>query len=203
MKKYLRDYLFLFGLAGAIIALDQITKNLVRTNLQLSEFWSPWEWLEPYVRIVNWKNSGAAFGMLQGFGGIFSILSILVSLVIIYYFPQVSVKDWTLRLAMAMQLGGALGNLVDRVLFDGFVTDFISVGSFPVFNIADASISVGVAILILGMWVKEQQEKKQAVNLIADNTTSEFVLGEQSGAQNIGDENATPGSFPGEKQSDG
>jgi len=68
LKKYLRDYLFLFSIAGVIILLDQVTKTLVHNNLQFSEIWSPWEWLEPYVRIVNWKNSGAAFGMLQGFG---------------------------------------------------------------------------------------------------------------------------------------
>jgi signal peptidase II len=57
---------------------------------------------------------------------------------------------------MGLQLGGALGNLIDR-LTQGYVTDFISVGTFPVFNVADASISIGVAILILGMWIKERR----------------------------------------------
>lgn len=161
LKKYLRDYFYLVTLAGAIILLDLLTKELVRARLQYSEIWAPWEWLMPYMRIVNWQNSGAAFGMLQGFAGVFSVLSIIVAVVIIYYFPQVSKEDWTLRLAMGMQLGGAVGNLIDRIRFDGNVTDFISIGNFPVFNVADASISVGVAVLILGMWYKEQQEKKQ------------------------------------------
>lgn len=203
MKKYFGDYLFLFGISGVIIALDQLTKTLVRANLQFSEFWSPWEWLEPYVRIVNWKNSGAAFGMMQGFGGIFSILSILVSLVIIYYFPQVSPKDWTLRLALSMQLGGAVGNLVDRILHDGFVTDFISVGNFPVFNIADASITVGVAILILGMWVKEQEEKKRAASILSENRVSETQTGEQDNMETMVNQFPSPGSYSGEKPSDG
>ncbi len=200
MKKYLRDYLFLVTLAGAIIALDQVTKALVRSNLQLSEMWSPWEWLMPYARIVNWKNSGAAFGMLQGFGGIFSILSILVAGVIVYYFPQVSPKDWTLRLAMGMQLGGALGNLVDRIRFGGYVTDFISVGNFPVFNVADASISVGVAVLILGMWIKEQQEKKEAASGVTIGEAADSNLGEQdtsTGANSI----SSSGLLPHEKSS--
>jgi signal peptidase II len=165
LKKYFRDYLYLISLAGAIIVLDQVTKALVRTHLQFSEIWSPWDWLLPYVRLVNWNNSGAAFGMLQGFGGVFSILSILVAGVIVYYFPQVSARDWSLRLAMGMQLGGALGNLVDRIRFNGHVTDFISVGNFPVFNVADASISVGVVVLVVGMWFKEQQDKKVASTL--------------------------------------
>ncbi len=198
LKKYLRDYIYLITLAGAIILLDQATKAIVRANLQYSELWSPWEWLMPYIRIVNWKNSGAAFGMLQGFGGIFSALSILVAGVILYYFPQVPARDWTLRLAMGMQLGGALGNLVDRIRFDGYVTDFISVGSFPVFNVADASISVGVAILVVGMWIKEQQEKKQASSIVSNAPTSEFTPGEQD---TLGGANplSTPGSLSNDK----
>lgn len=176
LKKYLRDYAYLISLAGAIILLDIITKELVRAKLQYSEIWSPWEWLMPYIRIVNWQNSGAAFGMLQGFAGIFSVLSIIVAGVILYYFPQVSREDWTLRLAMAMQLGGALGNLIDRIRFEGNVTDFISIGNFPVFNVADASISVGVAVLILGMWYKEQQEKKQIKDTALVNSSPGYVV---------------------------
>ncbi|MBN1537094.1 MAG: signal peptidase II [Anaerolineales bacterium] len=203
MKKYLRDYIFLFGLGGVIVIIDQATKALVRANLQFSEIWSPWEWLLPYVRIVNWKNSGAAFGMLQGFGGIFSILSIVVVLVIIYYFPRVPAQDWTLRLAMGMQLGGALGNLIDRIMYDGFVTDFISLGSFPVFNVADASISVGVAVLILGMWVKEQQEKKQITNPDKDYLASASNSGEKHISDNTQISISSHDRLPGENSSDG
>lgn len=158
MKKYFRDYVFLLSIAGVIVLLDQWTKYLVRTNLMFQEIWSPWYWLAPYARIVHWKNSGAAFGMLQGFSDVFTILAIIVSLVILFYFPQVPHKDWTLRLAMGLQLGGALGNLVDR-LTQGYVTDFISIYTFPVFNIADASISTGVVILILGVWLQERHQK--------------------------------------------
>jgi len=158
LKKLLWDYGMLVILAGAIIYIDQWTKNLVRINLEIGEVWSPWYWLIPYARIVHWKNTGAAFGMLQGFGGVFTILAILVSLAIIYYFPRVPRQDWYLRLAMTLQLGGAVGNLIDRILH-GHVTDFISIGSFPVFNVADSSISIGVAVLLLGVWIKERQEK--------------------------------------------
>ncbi len=83
-NKYLRDYLTLFGVAGTIIILDQTTKTLVRVNLAIGEMWSPWEWLEPYARIVHWKNTGAAFGMLQGLGDIFMILASVVALAIVY-----------------------------------------------------------------------------------------------------------------------
>jgi len=155
LRKILRDYGFLLTLAALVIALDQWTKALVRTRLDLEEYWAPWPWLAHYARIVHWKNSGAAFGMLQGFGDVFTVLAILVAIAILYYFPQVPSRDWTLRLAMGLQFGGALGNLVDR-LVQGYVTDFISIGTFPVFNVADASISTGVAILVLGMWFRDR-----------------------------------------------
>jgi signal peptidase II len=103
--------------------------------------------------------------MLQGFGDIFTVLAIIVAIAILYYFPQVPRQDWLLRLAMCMQFGGALGNLIDR-LIQGHVTDFISLGAFPVFNVADSSISVGVAILVLGMWLKERAVKKDATSTV-------------------------------------
>lgn len=157
MKK-LQDYAFLLVFAGVVIAFDQWTKTLVRENLAIGEFWSPWDWLLPYARIVHVKNTGAAFGMLQSFGGVFTVLAILVALAILYYFPQVPRQDSALRLAMGLQFGGALGNLIDRLTI-GHVTDFVSVGSFPVFNVADSSISIGVVVLILGMWWKERGQQ--------------------------------------------
>lgn len=158
LKKYLKDYIFLFTLAGAIIVVDQITKAIVRSNLAVGEVWAPWPWLIPYARLVHWTNTGAAFGMFQQMGGVFTILAFIVSLAILYYFPQVPARDWPLRLALAMQLGGAVGNLIDRLTI-GSVVDFISVGNFAVFNVADASISIGAAVLVLAMWLRERGER--------------------------------------------
>jgi signal peptidase II len=150
----------------------------VRANLGLTEIWSPWEWLEPYARIVHWKNTGAAFGMLQGFGDVFTVLAILVSIAILFYFPQVPARERTLRLAMGLQLGGAVGNLIDRVTI-GWVTDFISVAFLPVFNIADFSITTGVVVLILGVWIKERQKEKEAGSTTdGENTRSHAEVAE-------------------------
>ena len=159
LKKYITSYLFLFILAGLIIALDQWTKYMIRTQLAFGQIWSPWEWLTPYARIIHWNNTGAAFGIFQGYGGIFTILAIVVSLIIIYIFPRISPQEWALRLALTLQLGGAVGNLIDRLTI-GHVTDFISVGNFPVFNVADSSITVGVIVLLISVWIKDAQEKK-------------------------------------------
>ncbi|HNC87860.1 MAG TPA: signal peptidase II [Anaerolineales bacterium] len=163
MNRVVKDYLVLFGVGGTSIALDQWTKWLVRTNIEFGMQWLPDSlmWLSPYARIVHWYNKGAAFGMFQNGNIVFTILAFIVIGAIIYYYPRVEAGDWTLRLAMGLQLGGAAGNLIDRLRV-GQVTDFISVGTFPVFNIADASISVGVAVLLLGVWLNERKEKLNA-----------------------------------------
>ena len=159
LKRFFQTYGLLLIIAGVVVALDQYTKALVRTQLGFNESWMPFSWLAPYARIVHWQNTGAAFGMFQGGNLVFSILAVLVTIAIIYYFPRVPATETTLRIAMSLQLGGALGNLVDRVSA-GEVTDFISVLNFPVWNIADASITMGVVVLLLGMWLKDWRKPK-------------------------------------------
>lgn len=155
----------LLGVAGLSVALDQWTKWLVREKIEFGGQWLPeWlNWLSPYARFVHWNNSGAAFGMFQNGNLVFTILAFVVIGAILYYFPQVEHEGWLLKFAMGLQLGGAMGNLIDRLMMQK-VTDFISVGTFPVFNIADASISVGVAVLLLDVWLKERAEKLKAAN---------------------------------------
>ena len=160
MKRRIIDYSLLVIFAGLIITVDQVTKTIVRAQLPLQGIWSPWPWLTPYARIVHWYNTGVAFGMFQGMNGVFIVLAFIVSIAILYYYPRVPRKDWALRLAMGMQLAGAVGNLIDRVYYHQ-VTDFISIGNFAVFNVADASISVGVAILILAVWIQDMKKKKE------------------------------------------
>jgi len=157
LKKFLSDYGLLIVLTGGIILLDQVTKSWVRTNLGYQETWSPWPWLAPYARLVHWSNTGAAFGMFQNMSMVFTILAMIVSVVILFYYPQIAKEDWPMRVALSMQLGGAIGNLIDRITV-GSVTDFISIGNFPVFNVADASISTGVVVLLIGMWIKEKNQ---------------------------------------------
>lgn len=160
LNSKLKDYLILFGVAGVSIGLDQWTKVLVRANIAYGDQWLPeWlSWLSPYARFVHWSNSGAAFGMFQDGNQVFKVLAFIVIGAIIYYYPQVEKEGFLIKLAMGLQLGGATGNLIDRLL-NNEVTDFISVGTFPVFNIADASISIGVVVLLIGVWIQERKEK--------------------------------------------
>ena len=162
MKKNLKSYLFLFPVALTVIGFDQWTKLMVRTNLNLGEVWSPWDWLTPYARFVHWYNTGVAFGMFQNNNILFAILVSIIALIIIIYYPSLTEEDWFLHVALSLQLGGAVGNLIDRLTV-GHVTDFISVGDFAVFNIADSCVTIGVGIMILGMWIQERKIKKGKV----------------------------------------
>jgi signal peptidase II len=186
ISNHWRDYTILFSIGGLIIGLDQWTKALVRNDIPLGSDWLPsWmSWLMPYARIRHWYNSGAAFGFFQSGNLIFTVLAIIVSIVIIYYFPRVSRRDWWLRLAMGIQFGGAIGNLIDRVVFKQ-VTDFISLGSFAVFNVADASITVGVIILVLGAWIADRAAKKHP---------AAAVSGKGEGSDEISEEDKVQGS---------
>lgn len=160
MKKLL-NYGLVYVLAGLIVLGDQYTKHLVRTHLAINETWNPWPGMMQYFRVLHIQNTGAAFGLFKDGNLVFTIIAIVVSLVIIVYAQRLPHGQWLMRIALGMQLGGALGNLVDRLTF-GTVTDFISVGNFAIFNIADASISTGVAFLALLMFLESRNERGQA-----------------------------------------
>jgi signal peptidase II len=171
LKNHLFDYIILLLISGAIVAADQWTKALVRANIPLGTDWLPkgMMWLMPFARIRHWYNSGAAFGIFRNGNMVFTILAIIIILLILFYFPRTERNDWWLRVAMSLQLAGAAGNLLDRLAFT-HVTDFISVGNFAIFNVADASISTGVVVLLFGVWLKERAEKRQAARITAPET---------------------------------
>jgi signal peptidase II len=181
VKKYLFMYMQLFGIAGIVVALDQWTKWLVRENIPFGAQWLPEEmaWLLPYARLVHWHNTGAAFGMFQNGGAVFAVLAFIVIGVILFYYPKIESEGWLFRLALSLQLAGALGNLIDRLTQDWKVTDFISVGTFPVFNVADSAISVGTVALILGVWLSERAEKQARAESEAKGNGEQTVLSEE------------------------
>jgi len=155
LKSYLKAYSFLLPIAVFLIGLDQWTKSLIRQNLVFNDSWVPFPRLGSFIQIVNWRNTGAAFGIFQGMNVFFTVIAFVIILVIVLYFPQIPQSDYFFRLALALQLSGAAGNLIDR-LARGYVTDFISIGSFPVFNIADSCITMGVIVLMIGIWIEER-----------------------------------------------
>lgn len=140
-----RDGWFLL-LAAVIVAADQLTKWVIRANVELGESID----LLPFFRIVHVTNTGAAFGMLQGAGPLLIVASLAGLAAILVYLFNPGFAHPIVRLGLALMLGGAVGNLIDRVS-EGRVVDFLKVPNWPAFNVADSAISIGVAILLWSM----------------------------------------------------
>jgi signal peptidase II len=140
----LRRALFL-GTAALVVALDQATKALIRASIAPGDSW-PEGWP---VQLSHVTNSGAAFGILKDQTG-FLIVTTVVGLAAIYLYYRFPPFDHAVApIAIGLMLGGAVGNLVDRVRL-GEVTDFIDFGFWPSFNVADSAITVGIVSLLLG-----------------------------------------------------
>ncbi len=148
MLKTLKAYGFLVLVGGAVLAADQALKAWVQTHLPFGDVWTPIPSL-PWFRITYWHNSGMAFGLGQAWGTLLLILGVVYAVALFLAFPAIARNGWWLRWGLAIQWGGALGNLLDR-LQRGSVVDFIAVGHFPVFNLADAAISISLLFLLLG-----------------------------------------------------
>ncbi len=151
-----RDGVF-FLIAAAVLVLDQLTKTLVRDNLRLGESWPSEDWL---VKITHITNTGAAFGILQNQGAFLTITAFVGMAAIVFYYAFPPLEHGLLRAALGLQLGGAIGNLVDRLRF-GEVTDFIHFPHYPAFNVADSSIVVGLAI-IAGFFLLQERNRAEA-----------------------------------------
>lgn len=141
-RRVRRDLPF-FAVAAFVFVFDFITKSIVRDNLRVGESWPNDDWL---VKITHVTNSGAAFGILQGQGVFLAVTAVLAIGAIVFYYMFPPLEHGLLRLALGLQLGGAAGNLLDRLRF-GHVTDFIDFPHYPEFNVADSSIVIGLFVI--------------------------------------------------------
>ena len=148
----LRGLLFL-GLAVLVVVLDQLTKRIAEDRLERSGVRSvQLPIVGDYLRLTYVENRGAAFGLLQDQTAFFVFVGILVIGVIAASYRYLPRSGFRLHLALGLQLGGAIGNLIDRIR-QGYVVDFVDFGYhsnwWPVFNVADSAIVIGVALLAL------------------------------------------------------
>lgn len=143
-------------LLAASLGLDQLTKVIVTGNLSRGESWPD----NGFFRITHAWNTGAAFSLFQDQSDLLTIISF--GAVIALYFVYRSVESPTVwvRMAFGLLLGGAFGNLIDRIRL-GHVTDFVDIGPWPIFNIADSSIVVGIAVLFLFFWTNPAENGKK------------------------------------------
>ena len=134
--------------AAVILACDQVTKLIVDGNIARGDS----EDLVLGIRIVNVRNTGVAFSSLQGAGPIIGVIVAIALAALLWYFARHAAKP-LVWLPTGMLLGGALGNVVDRIR-EGAVIDFIKPSFWPAFNLADSAITIGVVLLL---WVMERR----------------------------------------------
>jgi signal peptidase II len=156
---FFQRYGLLLLVACAALIADIITKRVVEAEIPL---YASIPFIAPYLSWTHTQNTGAAFSLFQNGGVFFIIVAVVVSAVILYYAPRLPPGDRLSRVALGLQLGGAIGNLLDR-LRQGYVTDFIhfqipEIGfDWPVFNIADSAIVVGVIVLIVASLLRDHK----------------------------------------------
>ena len=157
-----RSLPLLFGTAAALVALDQWTKQWATANLAYHE---PVRVVGDFVRLTYTRNPGIAFGLFAGHRFPFYVFSILASLAVIGLFLRHAHMSLARQLSLAFILGGAIGNLIDRVT-TGLVVDFILLSwgrlEFYVFNVADVAVTTGVALFAIA-WTRDTDAPAPAV----------------------------------------
>ncbi len=151
--------------AAIIIVVDQTGKYLVATNLSVGGAWSPFPGPNPFFQIVYTYNTGVAFGLFKDLGVVFIIVPLIISGVIVYYARRLQPDQKLIALALGLMLGGALGNVIDRLRFGGGVLDFFEVGIGTLrnaSNFADWSIVGGVIVWAVAMLLEDRRSKQQA-----------------------------------------
>ena len=151
-----RSKIALASLAGVVVVLDQTTKAVVRAALPLHD---SVEFIPNFLSFTYVRNTGAAFGLLNGVDfplktAVMTMVALTALVAIGVYAAKTSIPEPATRLGLALVIGGAVGNLIDRITF-GYVVDFIDVywrgWHFWAFNVADAAITIGASLLILDM----------------------------------------------------
>ncbi len=150
----------LLEVAAIVFALDQLTKFMIIRYIPLYQSVAPIPGLGRLFLFTHTQNSGAAFGIFRDSGNLFLVIALLVAVAIVYYVATSPHMPWLLRISLGLQMGGALGNMWDRVRH-GAVTDFVDIGFWAIFNIADASIVIGVVLLAYWLWQEDTKAQQQ------------------------------------------
>ena len=166
MNDLRKKWIFLVLWCGIVFVLDQVTKISIKHHFQL---YDSIDLIGQYLRFTFIYNENAAFGLRIGNQAFFVVANLLASSLVIYYYFFLPQQRWFDQLALAIILGGAFGNLTDRLLYKK-VIDFVDVGinnqlRWPVFNVADSAVSVGVTILILSMLLNRDSNQKVAASV--------------------------------------
>ena len=170
MRQSVKRLLLLLPIVAVVAVLDQWTKTLVKNAIPVGTSIVPSTFLGDFFQILHWKNTGAAFGIFQNANLILMILSMLIIIVLTWYYFSTKDNNLLIRIGLSLAIGGAVGNLIDRIT-QGYVTDFLSFGRFPIFNIGDSAVTVGVGLMVLALLLENEHRKQ------SDKVTPESMDG--------------------------
>jgi signal peptidase II len=144
-------------IAAVVVIVDRVTKIFVERRFGVP--YGPREVVDHILFLTVTRNRGAAFGLFQNFTAGFLLISAVVMIGILIYYWRLPADDWSARLGLALVFGGAIANAYDRGV-KGSVIDFIQVPHYPIFNVADSAITVGVAVLLLGTLWRSRRSRR-------------------------------------------
>jgi len=154
----------LFLVSGLIFAIDQITKIIVRMTMNLHESINVFG---DFIRLTYVENSGMAFGISFGYMNLITILSVILTGIAVGYLVVIRNEKNMQPYGIALIVGGAFGNLIDRI-FRGGVTDFIDVGipnyfsdRWWIFNVSDTAITIGIALFLISSYILERDIRRK------------------------------------------
>jgi signal peptidase II len=153
---------FYYLIALFVILLDQVTKWLIVSRMNFGDSITI---IENFFYITSHRNRGAAWGILQGQMWLFYVITLIVIVAITYYIQKAAKGNWLLGVSLSFMLGGAIGNFIDRVVRKevvDFIHTFIFGYNFPVFNIADSALVIGVILLMIQMLLDERKTKEKS-----------------------------------------
>lgn len=156
-RKQLMREMWFFLTAAIVIGLDQLSKCLVRSNMTLGQSIPE----QGFFRLTYHTNTGGVFGLFANQTFLITIAAIIAAVVIVLYSRHKMAQSMLVKASLGLILGGSIGNLIDRVRL-GAVTDFIDIGAWPIFNLADSAIDIGVVLLIGYLLIKLWKERREA-----------------------------------------
>jgi len=174
VQKWARRAWLVLAVAAVILVLDQWTKELIRQSIPDYTSIIPIPALGEYFIFEHVHNYGAAFGILQNQSNLFAVIAVVVSIAMLVYVYRLPPEARMVRVLLGLILGGALGNLIDR-LNQGYVTDFVKMGIpgvyyWPNYNIADSAIVIGVIAMGLYVVLDDLRKQRQQTNAVAERS---------------------------------
>lgn len=154
----------MLSIGAAILVIDQLTKYLVVRNMEIGESIPI---IGEFLQLTSHRNAGAAWGMFQGQMIFFYIVTVVVVALLLYIYKKEAKDNLLMQLAITMLLAGAIGNFIDRILFQQ-VVDFVDVlifgYNFPIFNVADSALTIGVILMLIEFFLTGRSDDNERNN---------------------------------------